>query len=87
MIRCKTHPLKVSIKVADSDKRKMVRDMQAARAQAAGPATAQAEAPAAPAAGGLSDDAIARLKQLSELHQQGILTDAEFADQKARILG
>ncbi|KAJ8455326.1 hypothetical protein ONZ51_g12506 [Trametes cubensis] len=34
VIRCKTHPLKVSIKVADSDKRKMVRDMQAARAQA-----------------------------------------------------
>ena len=28
------HPLKVSIKVVDSDKRKMVRDMQAGRAQA-----------------------------------------------------
>ncbi|KAI0331144.1 hypothetical protein GY45DRAFT_1434203 [Cubamyces sp. BRFM 1775] len=34
VIRNKMHPLKVSIKVVDSDKRKMVRDMQAARAQA-----------------------------------------------------
>jgi hypothetical protein len=56
------------------------------RAAAATPATAAAaaEAPAAPA--GLGDDAIARLKQLAELHQAGILSDAEFAEQKARIL-
>ena len=41
--------------------------------------------PAAPAAGGT--DTIAQLKQLAELKQQGILTDEEFAAQKARILG
>lgn len=39
-----------------------------------------------PAATGLSDEAITRLKQLSELHQAGVLSEAEFADQKARIL-
>ena len=38
--------------------------------------------PAAPAA-----DPIAQLKQLAELKQQGILTDEEFAAQKAKILG
>jgi hypothetical protein len=38
--------------------------------------------PAAPAA-----DPIEQLKQLAELKQQGILTDEEFAAQKAKILG
>jgi hypothetical protein len=37
--------------------------------------------PAAPA-----PDPIAQLKQLAELHTQGILTDAEFEAQKAKIL-
>ncbi len=39
-----------------------------------------------PAVGGLTDDAIARLKQLAELHQAGILNDEEFAAQKAKLL-
>jgi hypothetical protein len=39
-------------------------------------------APAAPAA-----DPIAQLKQLADLKTQGVLTDAEFAAQKAKILG
>jgi hypothetical protein len=39
-------------------------------------------APAAPAA-----DPIEQLKQLGALHEQGILTDEEFAAQKAKILG
>jgi len=38
--------------------------------------------PAAPA-----PDPIAQLKQLGELHAQGVLTDEEFAAQKAKILG
>jgi membrane protease subunit (stomatin/prohibitin family) len=42
----------------------------------------QAPAPAAAA----SDDPIARLKELAQLKDQGILTDAEFDDQKAKIL-
>jgi hypothetical protein len=40
-------------------------------------------APAAPA----EDDTISQLKQLGELHDQGVLTDEEFAAQKAKILG
>jgi hypothetical protein len=41
----------------------------------------QQPAPAAPAV-----DPIAQLKELAELHTQGILTDAEFEGQKAKIL-
>jgi hypothetical protein len=40
------------------------------------------EPPAAPAA-----DPIEQLKQLAELHSQGVLTDDEFAAQKAKLLG
>ncbi len=40
----------------------------------------------APAASGESD-MLAQLKQLGELHDQGVLTDEEFAAQKAKILG
>ncbi len=53
-------------------------------------AAAPIDAPAAPAAvtpAALSDEAIARLRQLAELHSAGILTEAEFAEQKARLLG
>jgi hypothetical protein len=32
-------------------------------------------------------DRIEQLKQLGELHTQGILTDAEFAAEKAKLLG
>jgi Short C-terminal domain len=38
--------------------------------------------PAAPA-----EDPIEQLKKLGELHAQGILTDEEFAAQKAKLLG
>jgi phosphoglycolate phosphatase-like HAD superfamily hydrolase len=38
--------------------------------------------PAAPAA----DDTLDQLKQLGELHAAGVLTDDEFAAQKAKIL-
>jgi len=49
----------------------------------------QAPAPApaaAPAASG-TDDKIEQLKQLADLKTQGILTDQEFASEKAKILG
>jgi len=45
------------------------------------------QAQAAPAAGGLAPDAIEQLRQLGQLHEQGVLTDEEFAAQKARLLG
>ena len=40
----------------------------------------QAPAPAAP-------DAATQIKQLAELHDQGILTDEEFAAKKKQLLG
>jgi hypothetical protein len=52
----------------------------------AAPQAAAAAAAPAPAAGGLDAEAIGRLKELADLHQAGILNDAEFAEQKARIL-
>lgn len=51
---------------------------QYAQQQAAAPPP-QAAAPEA--------DPIERLRQLGELHEQGILTDAEFEAQKAKVLG
>jgi hypothetical protein len=46
-----------------------------------------APAPAAPAGGGgMSEESMAKLKQLAELHEQGVLTDAEFEVQKQKIL-
>ena len=44
---------------------------------------APAPAPAAPAAG---PDRVEQLKDLASLKEQGILTDEEFASEKARIL-
>jgi hypothetical protein len=46
------------------------------------PAPAPAPAPAAPA-----PDRFSQLKQLGELKAQGILTEQEFAAEKAKILG
>jgi putative oligomerization/nucleic acid binding protein len=46
-----------------------------------------APAAAAPAPAGPSSDAISQLKELGQLHEQGILTDEEFAAQKAKVLG
>lgn len=48
-----------------------------------------APAPAAPAASpaaGVSSATLAQLKQLGELHDQGVLTDEEFTQQKQRCL-
>lgn len=36
---------------------------------------------------GVSDDTVAQLERLGKLKQEGILTDEEFAAQKAKILG
>jgi Short C-terminal domain len=50
--------------------------------QYAQPAAPQQAPPAAPAR-----DPVAQLKDLAELKAQGILTEEEFAAQKAKILG
>lgn len=40
----------------------------------------------APPAGGPSNADLAKLKELAELRDQGVLTEAEFQAQKARLL-
>jgi Short C-terminal domain len=55
-------------------------EQQAAEQQAAAPA------PPAPAPAG-EQSTIEQLKELGALKEQGILTDEEFAAQKAKILG
>lgn len=63
------------------------RQVAGAGSSAAAAAASEPAAPAAaPAPAAMSDEAIARLKQLAELHAAGILTAEEFADQKARLL-
>jgi Short C-terminal domain len=51
-------------------------------AQPAPPQYAPAPAPEAPS----QEDVINQLKQLGELHASGVLTDDEFAAQKAKLL-
>ncbi|MGZ3628609.1 MAG: SHOCT domain-containing protein [Ktedonobacteraceae bacterium] len=52
------------------------------------PAYAPPPQAAAPAPStGLSTDDISQLKQLGQLHESGVLTDAEFEAAKAKILG
>jgi len=43
-------------------------------------------APAAPGPAPAEPDPIARLKELGELRQSGVLTDEEFAAEKAKVL-
>jgi hypothetical protein len=43
--------------------------------------------PPAPAAAPAGDDAMAKLQQLADMKAQGLLTDAEFAAAKAKLLG
>jgi phosphoglycolate phosphatase-like HAD superfamily hydrolase len=44
------------------------------------------QAPPPPPAAPAGDDMLDQLKQLGELHDAGVLTDDEFAAQKAKIL-
>jgi hypothetical protein len=64
---------------SQQDERQQAEQQQAPPSQAA-PATA------APAPSVGADDRIAKLQQLADLKTQGILTDEEFATEKARIL-
>jgi hypothetical protein len=42
---------------------------------------------AAPAAAGSGDDLVAKIQQLAELRQQGVLSEDEFVAAKQRLLG
>ena len=59
---------------------------QAAEQQQQYAAPPEAAPAPAPASGGMSEDSMAKLQQLADLHSQGILTDAEFEVQKEKIL-
>ena len=59
---------------------KAAQQQAAAQPAAPAPAAAPVEAPSG------ADDPIAKLKELASLKDQGILTEAEFNDQKAKIL-
>lgn len=43
-------------------------------------------AQSAPPSSGISNDSIARLKQLAELRDQGVLTEEEFNAEKQKVL-
>ena len=60
---------------------------QAQYAEQPAPQTVYVQQPApAPAAAG-QDDTLDQLTRLGKLHSDGVLTDEEFAAQKAKILG
>lgn len=59
-------------------------EQQAAPQQQYAPQPQYAPAPAAAAP---AEDPIAQVRELGKLHAEGILTDEEFAAQKARLLG
>jgi len=59
-------------------------EQAAAQQQQAAPEPAPAEA--APPEGG-GDDLVAQIEQLSQLHNAGVLDDAQFEAAKAKLLG
>jgi hypothetical protein len=61
-----------------ADRERAYEEQTAPQAQYSPPAPAPAAAP--------QPDVIGQLKELAQLRDQGVLTDAEFATQKARIL-
>jgi hypothetical protein len=76
--------------VGGVSKHQQAKAQEAAQAQASQQEQQQAAAPPPPppaAAPAASDDPVAQLERLAALKQQGILTDAEFEAQKAKILG
>lgn len=77
-------------KYADRDAAIYAERQQAYAAQQAQyqqPAQYQQAPPPPPPAAPAGESMIDELRQLGELHAQGILTDEEFAAQKAKLLG
>ena len=63
--------------------RQQGRAQAAAQQQPVAPQAQQAPAPAAPA----EDDMMAKLTQLGQMNQAGVLSDEEFAAAKSKLLG
>ena len=68
-----------------------IADLQQQQAAAAPPMDQQPAPPppqaAAPTPSGMTTEKIEQLKQLGQLRESGILTDAEFESEKQKILG
>jgi hypothetical protein len=71
---------------AESQEQDAYQDQRISDLESQQPAPAPAAAAAPAAAGGMSADALDRLQELAKLHEQGVLTDEEFAAQKQKIL-
>jgi hypothetical protein len=61
-------------------------DKKVAGEEEAGPPETAPPASSSPPSDGMSEDSIKRLKELGELHDQNILSDAEFESEKAKLL-
>jgi Short C-terminal domain len=75
----------------DAQQNAQINDMQQQQQdiqrQPAPPQTVYQQAAPAAAPGATTDEKIAQLKQLGELHDAKVLTDAEFEAEKQKILG
>lgn len=71
---------------ADADQQAAYEQQQAMAQQAAAQQAAAQQAAAPQASGASVDDRISKLKELAELKNAGILTEEEFAAEKAKIL-
>ena len=73
----------------EAEQNAQIQDLQAQQAAApqyaAPPPPPTAAAPPPPAAGG--DDLVSQINQLKQLHDQGVLDDAEFNAAKQKLLG
>jgi hypothetical protein len=76
-------------KFAEKDAQTAAKEQQAYETQMSQQQQPVYQQPAPPpaAVGGISNDAVEQLKELGALKEQGILTEQEFAVQKAKILG
>ena len=63
----------------EADQNAQIADLQAQQQN-------EQQAAPPPSSGGMSEDSMNKLKELADLHTQGILTDAEFEVQKQKIL-
>jgi hypothetical protein len=84
--------VKLPVKVDANDQAKIAIDWQSAdtapaRGEVRPAGDAAASAPAPSGGGGAGGDSVAELERLVKLRDSGALTDAEFEQQKARILG
>lgn len=77
----------VSNRVSRRQSERWAQDDQSAYAQPQYAQPQYAPAPQPAPAAAPDDDMFEKLQQLAKLHEQGILTDEEFATGKAKILG